>query len=100
MPPKVHGLESDDEIENSLAIYYSSKSYIIVIIIMIIIIIMKENRKGLINHLLFMDALKLYGKNKKQVDTLVNTVRIFSKDIGVEFGISKCAVLIMKWGKA
>ena len=39
---------------------------------------MKENRKGLINHLLFMDALKLYGKNKKQVDTLVNTIHIFS----------------------
>ena len=91
-------MESDVDIENSLAIYYGSKSYIIVIIIMIIII-MKENRKGLINHLLFMNALKLYGKNKKQVDTLVNTVHIFSKDIGVEFGISKYAVLIMKWGK-
>ena len=37
------------------------------------------NRKGLINHLLFMDDLKLYGKNEKQVDTLVNTVRIFSR---------------------
>ena len=46
-----------------------------------------------------MDDLKLYGKNKKQVDTLVNTVHIFSKDIGMEFGISKCAVLIMKWEK-
>ena len=74
-------------------------------IVIIIIIIMKveyglENRKGLINHLLFMDALKLYGKNKKQVGMLVNTVRIFSKDFGMEFRISKCAVLIMKWGKA
>ena len=38
--------------------------------------------------------------NEKQVDTLVNTFRIFSKGIGMEFGISKCAVLIMKWGKA
>ena len=33
------------------------------------------NRKGLINHLLFMDDLKLYAKNEKQVYTLVNTVR-------------------------
>ena len=57
------------------------------------------NRKGLINHLLFMDDLKLYGKNEKQVDTLVNTVRVFSKDIGMKFQISKCAVLIMKRGK-
>ena len=58
------------------------------------------NRKGLINHLLFMDDLKLYGKNEKQADTLVNTFRIFSKDIGMEFGIRKCAVLIVKRGKA
>jgi len=58
------------------------------------------NRKDLINHLLVMDDLKLYGKNEKQVDTLVNTLCIFSKDIGMEFRISKCAVLIMKRGKA
>ena len=51
------------------------------------------------NHLLFMDDLKLFGKNEKQVDTLVKTVRIFSHDIGMEFGISKCAVLIMNRGK-
>ena len=29
------------------------------------------NRKGHINHLPFVDDLKLYGKNEKQVDTLV-----------------------------
>ena len=46
-----------------------------------------------------MDDLKLFGKNEKQVDTLVNIVRIFSNDIGMEFEISKCAVLIMKRGK-
>ena len=51
-------------------------------------------RKGLINHLLFMDDLKLYGKNEKQVHTLVNTVRIVSKDIVMDFGIGKCAVLL------
>ena len=42
--------------------------------------------KGCINHLLFMDDLKLYGKNMKQLDTLINTVRIFSSDIGMIFG--------------
>ena len=52
-----------------------------------------------INHLLFMDDLKLYGKNENQIDTLVNTVRVFSDDIRMEFGISKCAILIMKRGK-
>ena len=52
-----------------------------------------------INHLLFMDELKLYGKNENQIDTLVNTVRVFCDDIRIEFGISKCAILIMKRGK-
>ena len=57
------------------------------------------NNKGTVNHLLFMDDLKLYGKNEKQLDLLVNTVRIFSEDIKMEFGISKCAMLSMKRGK-
>lgn len=56
-------------------------------------------KKELVNHLLYMDDLKLYGKNEKQIDTLINTVRIFSSDIGMEFGIDKCAVLVMKRGK-
>ena len=31
-----------------------------------------------------MDDLKLYGRNEKQVDALVNTVHIFSKNIGMK----------------
>ena len=52
-----------------------------------------------INHLLYMDDLKLFGKTEKQHDTLMNTVYIFSEDIRMEFGISKCRVLVMKEGK-
>ena len=52
-----------------------------------------------INHLLFMDDLKLYGKNEKQVSELVRTVESFSKDIRMEFGMSKCAVLHVVKGK-
>ena len=55
--------------------------------------------KGRVNHLLFMDDLKLYGKNERQLDTLVNSVRIPSEDIQMQFGINKCAILIMKRGK-
>ena len=51
---------------------------------------------GIINHLLFMDDLKLYGKSEKQIDTLVQSVRIVSSDMCMEFGVSKCAILIMK----
>ena len=52
-----------------------------------------------VNHLLFMDDLKLFGKNEREIDSLVNTVRIFSNDIKMEFGMSKCGVLTMKRGK-
>ena len=54
---------------------------------------------GMVNHLLFMDDLKLYGKNENQVDSLIQSVRIVSGDMQMKFGISKCATLIMKRGK-
>lgn len=34
-------------------------------------------------------GLKLFSQNKKQIDTLINIVGIFSKDIEMEFGMSK-----------
>ena len=52
-----------------------------------------------INHLLVMDDLKLYGNSEKEAERPTNTVRIFSKDITLEFGISKCAHVTMKAGK-
>ena len=51
------------------------------------------------NHLLFMDDLKLFGKSDKEVESLVGVVHRYSEDIGMEFGMDKCAVLIMKRGK-
>ena len=52
-----------------------------------------------INHLLFMDDLKVYGKNETELETLLNSVRIFSNDICMEFGINKCGILVMKRGE-
>ena len=52
-----------------------------------------------LNHLLFMDDLKLYGKDKDQLDSLVQTVRTFISDIEMTFGIKKCAMVEMKRGK-
>ena len=52
-----------------------------------------------VNHLLFMDDLKLYGKNTKEIESLIQTVRKFSEDIKMEFGIDKCAIMEMKSGK-
>ena len=38
-------------------------------------------------------------KNEDEIDNLVNTLRIFSEDIKMEFGLPRCGVLIMKRGK-
>ena len=48
------------------------------------------------NHILFMDDLKLYSRNEKELDSLVHAIRIFSKDVGMEFGIEKCAMLVIE----
>ena len=43
-----------------------------------------------------MDDLKLYGKSENEVKGLVSTVEVFSQDIGMEFGIKKFGVIIIK----
>ena len=43
-----------------------------------------------INHLLYMDDLKLYGKNDKELDGLLRTVQKLSNDNGVESGLDTC----------
>ena len=48
---------------------------------------------------MYMDDIKLFANNEKEQETLIHTVRIFSQDIRMEFGIEKCALLVMKSGK-
>ena len=52
-----------------------------------------------LNHFLFVDDLKLFAKSKNQIDSLVETVHIFSEDIGMQSGIKKCGLIIMERGK-
>ena len=53
-----------------------------------------------INHLMmYMDDFKLFAKNEKEVKTLIQTMRKYSQDIGIEFGRKKCTMLVMKSGK-
>jgi hypothetical protein len=52
-----------------------------------------------INHLLYMDDLKLFSKKEEDLNTLVNTVQIFSQDIRMEFGFDKCAMIVVRRGK-
>ena len=46
-----------------------------------------------------MDDLKFYVNSKKEAERLTSIVRIFSKDVAMEIGISKCAHITMKAGK-
>ena len=50
-----------------------------------------------INHLMY--DIKLFAKNVKELKTLIQTIRIYSQDTGMEFDIEKCAMLIVKSGK-
>ena len=49
-----------------------------------------------INHLFFTDDL---SKNEREIDRLLSSVQLLSKDICTEFGIKKCGVLVLKRGK-
>ena len=42
-----------------------------------------------------MDDLELYSRSEEGLDSLAQTVCGFSEDIGMEFGIEKCAILVM-----
>ena len=52
------------------------------------------NKEYKLNHLLFIDALKLFSKSEGQMDTLVRTIHVFSTDI--EFGMKKRGIFSME----
>ena len=55
-----------------------------------------QKGKSKLNHLLFMDNLKLYGSNQNEINILFRAVEIVTKDICIKFGIDKCGVLALK----
>uniref|UniRef100_A0A8C4WGB1 Reverse transcriptase domain-containing protein n=1 Tax=Gopherus evgoodei TaxID=1825980 RepID=A0A8C4WGB1_9SAUR len=52
-----------------------------------------------ISHLLYMDDIKLYAKNERDIDSLIHLTRIYSEDIGMSFGLEKCGRMVVKRGK-
>jgi hypothetical protein len=81
--------------------------FVMVMIPLSMILKRDESDKGIklgnadrrVNHLLFMDDLKLYASDEDELESLVNVVDGYSRDIGMEFGMDKCAVLTMEKGK-
>ena len=55
--------------------------------------------KEKINHLLLKDDLNLNSRNEKGLDLLVQAISFFSEDAGTEFGIEKCAMIVIEKGK-
>ena len=41
------------------------------------------NSQEKINHLMYMDHINIFPKNEKELETLVQTIRIYSQDIGM-----------------
>ena len=52
-----------------------------------------------INHLFFVDDLKLYASTIAKMIKLLETVTQFSNDVGMKFGVSKCAYQVIERGK-
>ena len=55
--------------------------------------------KEKMSHLMYMDDIKLFAKNEKELETLIYAVRIYSQVIAIECDIEKCAILVMKSNK-
>ena len=51
-----------------------------------------------INHLFFMDHLKVYCEDKAEIESLISTVQLISQDIAMELGEKKCSVVVLKPG--
>ena len=52
-----------------------------------------------LNHLFYMDDLKLYAKNDERLEGLLHTVKMLSGAINMQFGLDKCAKATFKRGK-
>ena len=52
-----------------------------------------------LSHQIYMDNIRLFAKNEKELEILIHTVRIYSENIGMKFGKEKCTMLMMKTRK-
>ena len=51
---------------------------------------------------MYTDFIKILAKNeekKTNLETLIQTLRIYFQDWGMDFAVEKCAIVIMKKGK-
>ena len=55
----------------------------------------RDNRRTLYNisHLMYMDDIKLYAPSRSKLLQMLQTVKDFSEDIQMSFGLDKCRIL-------
>ena len=46
--------------------------------------------KEKISYFMYMDDIQIFAKKKKELETLIQTIRIYSQDIGMGFGLKMC----------
>ncbi|CAG4968893.1 unnamed protein product [Colias eurytheme] len=56
-------------------------------------------QKHNINHLMYMDDIKLYASTQEELDQLAEVTERFSNDIGMKFGIDKCRINSIRAGQ-
>ncbi|XP_052755669.1 uncharacterized protein LOC113521769 [Galleria mellonella] len=54
--------------------------------------------KNVLNHLLYMDDIKLYAETENQLNQLTKIVEQFTNDIKMEFGLEKCKINSIRAG--
>jgi hypothetical protein len=59
----------------------------------------QHNNKVTLNHLLYMDNIKLFASNNQQLWSILQITETFSSDIKINFGIDKCKTCNIKKGK-
>ena len=45
---------------------------------------------------MYMNDINQFAENEKELETLIQAVLIYSEDIGMEYGIEKCATLMIR----
>ena len=58
-----------------------------------------NKRTTKLTRLFFVDDVKMYSENMSQAKQHLDFVTSFSKDIGMQFGLEKCAYVYIERGK-
>ena len=49
-----------------------------------------------VNYFIYMNDIKIFPKNERDMENLIKTIRIYNQVIRMEFGIEKRCILTMK----